>query len=264
MKNLVVSICGDESLHKNWISSDVPEFDLLVNYYGPTEGKYSYDGINYYTFKGSKFLIMDSLWKKYNDVFSRYDAILIPDDDLLIGTTDINRFFKLFHEHNLELAQPSIIGWMSVPIVAPTINNILRYTNWVEIMTPCFSKNAFEKCKHTFSSNRTNWGIDSLWFKVLGEPKDKIAVIDDVVAVHTRPCFYGDTYSNNNNTFKTAWNDLHELMLEYDLTMEKIVFGSVPRDMQEFYDRGSEHKFFPNCPALAKKIEELHQQRMML
>lgn len=263
MKNLVVAVCGESSLHKQWIDGP-KEFDLFVNYYGNAGSRYKNDGLFYDNAKGSKFLIMDRLQKNHPEVFDQYDAILIPDDDLLMESSDINRFFELFHEYKMDLAQPAIIGWMSIPIVAPTINSLIRFTTWVEIMTPCFSKQAFAKCLHTFSLNRTNWGIDSLWYKLLGNPQTSVGIIDEVVAIHTRPCFFGDTYSNNQNTFEIAWKELTDLLSEHDLSMDKHVLGSIPRDMQEFDERPSEHKFFPNCSVFLKKIQDVHNRNTML
>lgn len=263
MKNLVIGVVGDSSLHKMWIDG-TKNFDLFLVYYGEIKNRYENDGTYYANAKGSKFLIVDKILQDYSQIISDYDAVLVPDDDLIMIAEDINRFFNMFHEYNLEIAQPAIIGWLSVPMVAPTLGNMLRYTNWVEIMTPCFSKDALLKCQHTFSINRTNWGLDSLWHKIMGEPKDKFAVIDDVVAIHTRPCFYGDTYHRNNNSFDLAWQELRQLMKDYNLSLDKHVYGCIARNFQEFHERPSEQKVYPNCPFLLKKLQEIHELRIML
>lgn len=254
MKNLVVGVVGDSSLHKSWISGCVPEFDLFLVYYGDLGERYRMDAMYYDMAKGTKFLIVDQMVKKHKEVFDHYDAILIPDDDIFIDAAGINKFFSMFHQYNLSIAQPAIMGWLSLPETAPSATTILRYVRCVEIMTPCFSKGAFQTCKESFSENKTNWGIDWLWWKLLGNPVDKLAVIDDVVAIHTRPCFFGDTYYRNNNSHEIAVNEIIELFNKYDITDNHEILGSVPRDFALWSDRPSENKMFPNCPVLAELL----------
>jgi hypothetical protein len=254
MKNLVIVVAGDSSLHKTWTSGSKPEFDLFVVYYGDMGDRYRKDGMYYDFAKGTKFLIVDAMIEKHKDLFDHYDAILIPDDDMFFDATGINKFFSIFHQYNLMVAQPAIMGWQSLLKTAPNFETILRYVRCVEIMTPCFSKEAFNICKSTFKENKTNWGIDWLWYNLLGEPKDKMAVIDDVVAVHTRPCFFGDTYWRNDNNFGICVKEINALFEKYKIDGVNVEFGSVPRDMKEWIDRPSEHKLFPNCPAIANII----------
>jgi hypothetical protein len=254
MKNLVIGVVGDSSLHKTWISGDKPDFDLFLVYYGDLGNRYNKDAMYYDVSKGTKFLIVDAMVKKHKEVFDKYDAILIPDDDILIDSAGINNFFSMFYEYDLMVAQPAIIGWQSLLKTAPVFETLLRYVRCVEIMTPCFSRAAFNICKVTFTLNKTNWGIDWLWFKILGEPQDKLAVIDDVVAVHTRPCFFGDTYWRNNNNFGICCTEIQKLLDENGIEGINSVLGSVPRDLVEWMNRPSEHKLFPNCPAITQLL----------
>lgn len=248
MRNLVIGVVGDNSLHKYWLSGCNPEFDLFLVYYADLGERYRSDGVYYDTAKGTKFLIVDQMVKKHKEVFDHYDAILIPDDDLLIDARGINRFFDLFHQYELAIAQPAIMGWLSLQNTQVSFENILRYVRCVEIMTPCFSREAFQLCKHTFSENKTNWGIDWLWWGLLGEPKDKLAIIDDVVAIHTRPCFFGDTYWRNKTNFDIALGDLKAIKAKHQILDVNEVYGSVPRKYSDWEDQPSESKKFPNSP----------------
>jgi len=245
MKNLIVAMAGNTSMHAVWKAGDA-NFDLFVAYYGDIEDRYSTDGKYYERAKGTKFHILHQLAEKHQDVFSKYDAIFVPDDDMYMETDDINRFLDIFHQHKLEIAQPSIFGWISVPITAHVPFSKLRYVNWVEIMCPCFSSDAFYKCLHTFLENKTNWCIEFLWNKILGEPKDKIAIIDEVIAIHTRPCFYGDTYWNNNTTFQGAMQEADDLLKKHKINGKRVVYSTVHADVDEFHNRGSDMKFIPN------------------
>lgn len=257
-KNLVVAIVGDESLHKNWIQGD-REFDLFVIYYGDKENPYINDGVLYDKAKGSKFIILDQMEKKHHYFFKEYDAIIVPDDDLYITTKDLNEFFKIFHEYKMELAQPSVLGWQSLFIVAQNPEYILRYTSWVEIMTPCFSQKTFQKLKHTFTENNSNWGIDFLWTKILEYPEDSVGIVDEIVAIHTRPCFQGDTYwrNKNNNLFQ----DLDNISKKYNIDLKFVkTFNGIKRSFNYFDKYQPEDKFFPNSEIFTNLISQLRNQ----
>lgn len=256
MKNLVVSVCGDNSYHRIWNKSK-PDFDLFVVYYGKVADKFCQDGKYYATSKGTKFVILHDIYTRFKEVIDQYDTVFIPDDDMYIETEDINRFFELFNKYQLSLAQPSILGYISWPITANVNFSLLRYTNVVEIMCPCFSLSALQTCLPTFVENKTNWGIEYLWNQKLGSPTDKIAIVDDVVAIHTRPCFFGDTYANNNNCFELASKESYDLLTKYNLSDKHITYGSVEKDKGEFMSRPSERKFLPNCDVFKSVISSL-------
>jgi hypothetical protein len=261
MKNLVVSICGEESLHNNWVHGEKPNFDLFVNYYGSTPGRHRNDSRQYSTFKGTKFVILDQMVENNPELFASYDAIFVPDDDIFMTAKEINAFFELFHEREFWIAQPSVAGWYSIQIICPVPGSLFRYTNWVEIMTPCFSKSAFEICRQTFTENNTNWGIESLWDKLLGHPKDKIAIVDDIVVVHTRPCFFGDTYRNNGNNFEKALGEAAALLEKHDLTDARYVYETVPLCKDKLDNMGSEDRFFPRIEQFKNYCSTLRTRR---
>ena len=63
----------------------------------------------------------------------------------------------------------------------------LRYTNFVEMMMPCFSREALEKVLFTFDENETGWGTEAHWPRLLhAGPKD-MAIVDEIGVVHARP-----------------------------------------------------------------------------
>lgn len=264
MKNLVVGVVGDNSLHRTWTNKPDADFDLFLAYYGDKDDRYSKDAKYYDRAKGSKFIILDQIMRRHEDIFAQYDAIFVPDDDLYMEAEEIETFFKVFHQYDLWLAQPSIIGWYSIHTVLNNANFVLRYTNWVEIMLPCFSKSAFEICRSTFTENRTNWGIDHLWDKLLGFPTDKIAIVDKIAAVHTRPCFFGDTYHRNNNSYEIAFKELTQVAEKHNIELKQVIYGGVPVDSSEYHNLPSEDRFFPNCPALKKKLGELHTRKLLV
>ena len=195
-KNLIVASVGDSSLHKHWKPNHSSSYDLALIYYGNGDG-YKDDAKIHINKKGTKFhLIADFI---ENEDLSNYDYIWIPDDDLFIDSKSVEKIFKVSKKYDLWLSQPSIMGWYGLDVTLHHKNSFMRYTNYVEIMCPCFQYQALMKCLPTFKENKSSWGIDHIWNLKLGNPTDKIAIIDDVIAIHTRPVGGGDIYKNNSD-----------------------------------------------------------------
>ena len=148
-KNLVITISGDSSTHSQFLTTD-RNFDLFVVYYGDKNNAYESDGDYYERLKGTKFNIVSKLDK---DIIRRYEYVFVPDDDLVINSDKVSELFDLASEYKFDLCQPSIIGYYSLGITISRPESLFRYTNYVEIMCPCFSLDAFNICYHTFDHN---------------------------------------------------------------------------------------------------------------
>lgn len=212
-KNLVISAVGDRSLHRRWGRGN---FDLCLIYYGDGGG-YPHESEYYYERKGSKYHLIQDVLDKLPD----YHYYWFPDDDIYMEAVEINRLFQIMSNYKLLLGQPSLLGWYSVDVNVHHRGTLLRYTNFVEIMCPCFSKSALQICKPYFKENKTGWSYDALWNKLLGSPQQGIAIIDDVVAIHTRPVFGGDLYANQvgqGNPEAQALMEAKSLVKKYDLS----------------------------------------------
>lgn len=219
-KNLVISAVGDSSLHRYWIPQKHSNYDLFLIYYG--DGKGYPDDAKYHVYrKGSKFNLIADILDEHKDV-STYKYIWIPDDDIHLAPDEIDKLFEVAREFDLWICQPSLMGWYGL---APTLNHAhcrLRYTNYVEIMCPCFKNDVLHRCKNSFRENKSGWGIDALWNVILGHPTDRLAIVDDVIATHTRPIGGGDMYKNQLNSEKLdpAMREAAELYHKFDLCAE--------------------------------------------
>ena len=213
--NLVIAAVGDSSLHKHWMSNKDSDYDLALIYYGNKDG-YAKDASVYTTNRGTKFHLIADLFES-NPRLSEYEHVWMPDDDLIIDPASINKLFKMNKEYDLWISQPSIMGWYGLDVTLHHKNSILRYTNYVEIMCPCFQQAALQKCFKTFRENKTGWGIDSAWNIILGQPIDKIAIIDDVIAIHTRPVGGGDMYKNQVGNKSKAMEEAEAIYKKYKL-----------------------------------------------
>ena len=210
--NLIIAPAGDKSLHKEWLKGN-PEFDLVLLYYGDNKDiakSYTQDTSHVYASKGFKWWLTKAFIDSNLEWVSKYEYIWFPDDDLLIDTANINRLFQIAKQYKLSICQPSLLGHASHQVTLPQDNYFLRYTNFVEVMAPCMDLDTVMKVKKTFDANYSSWGYDHAWPYLLGYPKDKIAIIDIVRMVHTKPTGNPALYSQIPHSLEQDTNMVYE------------------------------------------------------
>lgn len=225
MKNLIIVCAGNDSLHLKW-SKNTNCFDLVVLYYGDcdlTFNNFKSKSTNCFKVKGHKWhLISNYITNNLNKMFE-YEYIWFPDDDLLTNSIDISTLFNVCKKYNLLMGSPALSGYVSHEIHKPQKNTLLRFTDFVEVICPVMHIDSVLKLHFSFTLNESAWGLDFLWPKLLGYPKDKIAIVDTVVVEHTRPI--GSNYSNR---FKIEpLTEMHNLFKEYNLTWKQNVYSSI-------------------------------------
>jgi hypothetical protein len=213
-KNLVIASVGDKSLHGFWMPCKNKNYDLFLINYG--QKSYKNDCNFYLEKKGFKYHLIYETFKNNHYLYD-YKYIWMPDDDIYIEPHEIEKLFNIAEEYDLWIGQPSILGWYGLKVTLHNIDTKIRFTNYVEIMCPCFESNALKKCIHTFTENDSGWGIDHLWNIELGNPVDKLAIIDDVIAIHTRPVGKGDLYKNFGKKLNHAEQENYKLWKKYNL-----------------------------------------------
>jgi hypothetical protein len=186
---LVIVRAGDRSLHPMWTESEQTRtWDLVVSYYGEDAARYRNPGERRIDDRGPKLPGLHALLAR--ETFWRdYDYVWLPDDDLAVNEAGVNRLFEQASSRRLELAQPAL-SWISfyshdLTLRSPSFR--LRYTNFVEIMAPCFSRDFLATCLPTFAENRSGWGLDYLWPRLLPGGQRLCAILDEVQITHTRP-----------------------------------------------------------------------------
>lgn len=187
-RNLVVVRAGDQSLHPAWTDSlATRDWDLVVSYFGRDDARFRSDGEQRLDDPGQKFeglhalLTRDAWWHDY-------DYVWLPDDDLATDQHSVGELFRMMRAGGLALAQPSL-SWASYYSYGITLHHpsfVLRVTNVVEIMAPCFSVAALAQCLPTFTENLSGWGLSFVWPRML-PPGALCGVVDAVQVTHTRP-----------------------------------------------------------------------------
>jgi hypothetical protein len=239
-RNLVISPVGDSSWHKYWIKDKNKEFDLMLIYFGPTQDKYKEDA-DYYLQTSGMFKLENiaTAVNKYYDIIKSYEAVFLPDDDMLISTSSINRLFKIFYKYELDLAQPTIyLGKIPHSIIRTRSGYILRYSSFVDMGCPIFKTHLLLETLPIFTLTRSGWGIDYLWSE---KHKDKkMALIDAVSLLHKvgiAQDYRGglDYYARLGKFGIDSWNDLGRIISQYNLSCKEEIRGSIRLSLPLFF-----------------------------
>ena len=220
-KNLVIVRAGDLSLHEQWLDGDEERnWDMIVNYFGDDPDRYRRDDVQRIDSKSIKWPALHDLILQLGPDVSWYDRVWFPDDDLKMTKAQINSFFEIVEKHNFALAQPALTRDSYISHLV-TLHNplfLLRFTNFVEIMAPCFSRDFLLRVLPSFKENLSGWGLDFLWPSCVSD-WTKIAIVDAVAVCHTRP-IGGPNYPFLAGTGKNATQEMWELLAKYGLSLE--------------------------------------------
>ena len=143
-------------------------------------------GIGAYTWKGYKWPNLQKLFVAGIIDVEKYDYFWFPDDDVQIDIGAVHSLFLRASIYKARLCQPSMawnssnIGW---PVTKHVPMSMFRHTNFVEVLAPCFSREALKICLPHFDANYASWGLDFVWAKLLGYLG--MGVIDAIQMRHT-------------------------------------------------------------------------------
>lgn len=178
---LVFTSAGDNNNVSDWISAD-KNYDIWVVYYG--NNKFSHqESVNFLmNRKGGKFPNFLEVYREFKSIICSYKAIMISDDDMLLGSANLSMLFNLQQKYELDILQPSFDsrGKISHFITLTKPFSKLRYTNFVEVNCPIFSKKALAKFMEIYYPKIICHGVDWWYVDVIGDKKNNIAIADSV------------------------------------------------------------------------------------
>jgi hypothetical protein len=193
-RNLIISPIGDDSVHESWLSHPTERsFDLFLIHYGQRTDFGRRHADHYAQRQGFKWELLHWAVNEHGALVNQYQNVWLPDNDVRADTLSINRLFELFEHYGLQMAQPAIsAGEVSYQLLRQHQDVILRYSPFVEIMCPLFTRRALARVAPTFLESRSGWGLDWLWTRFF-EPH-QVAIIDAVGVEHTGTLFGGENY----------------------------------------------------------------------
>lgn len=201
-KSIVIAPCGNKSyLFKDqWLKfRDEKEFDLCLMFYHAEINNPSLyaDADFFFHLKDFKYHMLYNLLTNIKpEWINTYDYFYFLDDDIEIDTRGINEMFRLSHSFQSSISQASLSqdSFCSWPMFKQQKGSFLRYVGQIEVMAPLFDRSTLVKCLPSFIDNRSSWGVDSVWSRILDYPKDKLIVFDKVIMKHTLPVGGGELY----------------------------------------------------------------------
>jgi hypothetical protein len=196
-KNFVFSSVGDDTIFYNLWVNPIMNYDLYVIYYGDSNENYELYSSKVKGCerrKGSKFQNFLYFFNKYPEIINEYERFFIVDDDIIISAENINALFAISEELGTKICQPSFTrdGKLSHQVTLSLENAICHYSNYVEVNTPLFTKEALFKFMPYMDDTLIGWGIEYLYIYINGcelnmpleECKKFYAVIDCIQCIN--------------------------------------------------------------------------------
>ena len=157
--------CFSSLLYRWFDRPEVATFDIIAIYHGDS-GDFSCPMCKSVVHnKGAKWrLFLDfTSAPEWRDLASRYDYVMLPDDDLEMDTCTINKVFEVMEQYDLVLAQPSVCAGEGSATWRPELHQnpqyLLRYVTFVEVMSPAYRMDFFDAViRNTFSKYWTYVG----------------------------------------------------------------------------------------------------------
>jgi len=168
-------------------------WDLIVGYTGDDPDRFRSPHavrVDVEDTGGSKWTVISQLIRTMSETIEQYDYVWFPDCELMTEMASINALFDICAAYGLSLAQPALTAdsYLNHAITRVDPGYVLRYTNFVETMAPCFSREFLRRCAPDFAAATAGLGLDSLWPTLLDDesPDNTMAVIDATTVRNVR------------------------------------------------------------------------------
>ena len=232
MKYAIFSSIGYSTNLLDYCIQKLDHCDLFVNFFG--DDQELLDKIYQYskfvsTIKTTKF---PSLKKIYDlcDI-NQYDYVFVYDDDCIVESGDILSIPLIMKKYNLDIGSPchSNNGIVSHNVMRFNDgNHIFRYTNFIEMNFPVFSKDALQKYMLAYDGQLCGWGNDWWYLNVLESNIKKNSGIIDSVCVKN-PLYHEKNYKSINNFMprenrRLEWEKLRHNMKLHEWSQKTLDF----------------------------------------
>jgi hypothetical protein len=160
-------------------------FDLVVNDWTGS-GKYSAAAQQ----AEFKFAEKGHKWQTIARILPQlppYKFYAFIDEDIDVTVENLNNLFKTGELFGLQIFQGALSArsHYSHEHSRAVAGSYLRSTTFVEIMAPFFSRDALDRCAHTFTLSELGWGLEYLWNDILRS--QGLAIVDQFTMTHIRP-----------------------------------------------------------------------------
>lgn len=206
---------GDHSYFLDYcINNLIDKVDLFINFYGSDLNQYEHikKVAKYFSeYKTTKF---PALKKIYNiSGINEYSNVFVYDDDCIVDSGNLLDLIHLMNKYNIQIISPShsTKAKYSHPIMLThSGTHLFRYTNFIEMNFPMFSKDSLKKYMEVYDGNLYGWGNDWWYLNAINARENNVCAIVDKICV-----------INPHNYQKKAPNDSIDNFLSRDLRHEQ-------------------------------------------
>lgn len=220
VKNAIFICAGDmETFSAYCIDNLLPDFDLIINFFGADEQKYSKLATHakyIQKLSGTKFLTIKNIFDNNPKIFNAYDYIVCWDDDASIIEGDLSKTIDVAKFFDVNIISPShdVNGKLSFSIMKQYPgNHVIRYTNFIEMNFPIFKSNILSKYLSIYDKSLYGFGNDWWYLNTIEANNENTyqCAIDDSLVVHNP---YNTSDKDNISSFisidnrKQQWHSL--------------------------------------------------------
>jgi len=214
---------GKPTAGKRLCASSTRQFDVLMNYYGPS-GIDADVGEHVVFQTGSKFTAAYLLGTRFPEIYAGYRFVLFLDDDIEIDPMQVDDLFRASEAAGLELSQASLTPdshCMWPTLFRRSAQRGTRYLNAVEIMMPLMSAQALQICLPHFRKSISGFGLDLLFGSLVSSARPRsVGILDDISVRHGKPiddkagAYYEFMRTNHINPKAELWKLITEFGLD--------------------------------------------------
>lgn len=214
--NIIIAPCGNKAtlFNDSWLKDGIErDFDVCLLFYDDEiKDTTRYLDVDYFFhLKGFKYTMISQLLTDIHpEWIEKYDYFYFLDDDIQIETKEINTMFLLSKLMNSWISCASLTkdSYCSWPIFKYDPSSFCRFVGQIEVMAPLFNRDSLQRCLPSFTGNKSSWGMDSVWSKILNYPEDRLIVFDRVQMKHVNPVGGGDLYKKLGISPHIEWDDI--------------------------------------------------------
>ena len=188
---LVFSSAGDHSAVGDWLPGR--EYDVMVAYYGKQPESFPFrDLVDIYRpRKDCKFCNLKYFYKTEPDLFKKYSAVAVLDDDIQISSDGLNRLFSIREKYDLWITTPAMKPQYHSPwydsLAAVQPQTRVRIVPFIEMDCPMFKAEKLWEFVKEFDPVIKGWGTDVWYTQFFGPELQKHQAVADCVTAINPP-----------------------------------------------------------------------------
>ena len=168
--------------------------------------------------KGCKFCNLQYFYNKEPELFTKYSAIAVFDDDIQISSDSLNRLFNIREKYDLWIVTPAMKPQYHSPwydsLAAVTPQTRVRIVPFIEMDCPMFKADKLWEFVKEFDPVIKGWGTDVWYTQFFGPDLQKHQAVADCVTAINPPERKGTgkreilDYLGSDAERKSAWEKI--------------------------------------------------------